>query len=99
MTQRTREIGVRVASALRVQVVRLIAAGAAKPVLVGVVVGLLASSLLTDMLAGMLYGVRPLDPVSFVGGMAIFVAVTAVASFIPARRAASINPVDALRAE
>ena len=34
----------------------------------------------------MLYGVRPLDPVSFVGGMAIFVAVTAVASFIPARR-------------
>ena len=100
VTQRIREIGVRVAlGALRVQVMRLILAGAAKPVLVGAAVGLLVSSLLTDLLAGMLYGVRPLDPISFIGGAVIFVAVAAVASLVPARRAASVNPVEALRAE
>ena len=85
--------------ALRVQVMRLILAGAAKPVLVGAAVGLLVSSLLTDLLAGMLYGVRPLDPISFIGGAVVFVAVAAVASLVPARRAASVNPVEALRAE
>jgi predicted permease len=100
VTQRTREIGVRVAlGALRVQVMRLILSGAAKPVVVGAAIGLLVSSLLTDLLAGMLYGVRPLDPVSFVGGALSLIAVAALASLAPARRAASINPVDALRAE
>jgi predicted permease len=100
VTQRTREIGVRVAlGALRAQVVRLILTGAAKPVVIGAAVGVLASSLLTDLLAGMLYGVRPLDPVSFIGGAVLFIAVAAVAALVPARRAASLNPVDALRAE
>jgi ABC-type antimicrobial peptide transport system permease subunit len=100
VTQRTREIGVRVAlGALRGQVVRVILAGAAKPVVIGVAVGLLASALLTDLLSGMLYGVRPLDPTSFIGGTAILLAITALASLFPARRAASVNPVDALRAE
>jgi predicted permease len=100
VTQRTREIGVRVAlGALRMQVMRLILSGAAKPVVIGAAIGLLVSSLLTDLLAGMLYGVRPLDPVSFVGGALSLIAVAALASLAPARRAASINPVDALRAE
>jgi ABC-type antimicrobial peptide transport system permease subunit len=80
-------------------VVRVILAGAAKPVVIGVAVGLLASALLTDLLSGMLYGVRPLDPTSFIGGTAILLAITALASLFPARRAASVNPVDALRAE
>ena len=100
VTQRTREIGIRVAlGALRRQVMRVILVGAATPVVIGAVVGLLASSLATNLLAGMLYGVRPLDPVSFVGGALIFIAVAAFASLFPARRAASVNPVDALRAE
>jgi predicted permease len=100
VTQRTREIGVRVAlGALRRQVVQLIVAGAALPVVVGVGVGLIAASLVTGLLAGMLYGVQPLDPVSFAGGAALFIIVAAIASLIPARRAASVNPVDALRAE
>jgi putative ABC transport system permease protein len=54
---------------------------------------------LAELLAGMLYGVRPLDPSSFAGGAVIFVVVAAFASLVPARRAASVNPVDALRAE
>jgi predicted permease len=100
VTQRTREIGVRVAlGALRAQVIRLILAGAATPVVVGAAIGLLVSSLLTDLLAGMLYGVQPLDPLSFIGGVAIFALVAILASLAPARRAASLNPVEALRAE
>ena len=47
----------------------------------------------------MLYGIEPLDPVSFAGSVAVFAAVALVASLMPARRAASVNPVDALRAE
>jgi predicted permease len=100
VTRRTREIGIRVAvGALRAQVIRLVLAGAAKPVVVGIAVGLLASSLLTNLLVGLLYGVRPLDPISFVGGAAVFMILAALASLVPARRAASVNPVEALRAE
>jgi predicted permease len=100
VTQRTREIGIRIAvGALRVQVIRVTLAGAAKPVVAGSALGLLASSFLTTLLAGMLYGVPPLDPISFIGGAAIFMMVAALASLVPARRAASVNPVDALRAE
>jgi predicted permease len=100
VNQRTREIGVRVAlGALRAQVVRLMLSGAAKPVVMGAAVGLLASSLATRLLAGMLYGVQPLDPLSFIGGAVIFMTVAGLASLVPAQRAASVNPVDALRAE
>jgi putative ABC transport system permease protein len=100
VTQRTREIGVRVAlGALRRQVVRLIVAGAALPVVIGVAAGLIAASLATNLIAGMLYGVEALDPVSFAGGAALFIAVAVLASLLPARRAATVNPVEALRAE
>lgn len=100
VTQRTREIGVRVAlGALRAQIVALIVATATRPVVIGAVIGLVAASLSTRLIAGMLYGVRPLDPLSFIGGAVIFMAVAVFASVMPARRAASVNPVDALRAE
>ena len=100
VSQRTREIGVRVAlGALRRQVVQTAVATTATSVVVGAVLGLIGASLTTDLLAGMLYGVQPLDPVSFIGGALVFVAVAALASLVPARRAASVNPVDALRAD
>jgi predicted permease len=100
VTQRTREIGVRVAlGARRRQIVRSILAGTALPVVIGSAVGLLVSSLVTGLLAGMLYGVQPLDPVSFAGGAVMFVLVSALAGLFPARRAASVNPVEALRAD
>jgi len=98
--QRTREIGIRMAlGALRSQVVRMVMSGAASLAGIGVALGLLAASLATSLLAGMLYGIEPLDLVSFAGSAAVFVAVAGLASLIPARRAASVNPVAALRAE
>ncbi|HLG58948.1 MAG TPA: ABC transporter permease [Vicinamibacterales bacterium] len=99
-SQRTREIGVRVAlGALRRQVMQLIIAGAAVPIVIGAAIGLLAASLVTTLLAGMLYGVQPRDPVAFLGGAAVYVAVALIATLFPARRAASVNLVEALRAE
>ncbi len=80
-------------------VVRSMLAGVATPSSSGAAVGLLASSVATGLLAGMLYGVRPLDPLSFIGGAVILTTVAGLASLVPARRAASVNPVDALRAE
>lgn len=98
--QRTREIGIRMAlGALRSQIVRAVMSGAALLAGIGVGLGLFASSLATGLLTGMLYGIEPLDPVSFAGSAAVFVAVVVLASMVPARRAASVNPVTALRAE
>jgi len=98
--QRTREIGIRMAlGALRSQVMRSVIGGSAALAAIGVGLGLLGASFGTSLLTEMLYGIEPLDPTSFVGSAALFAAVAIVASLVPARRAASVNPVDALRAE
>ena len=98
--QRTREIGIRMAlGAWRSQIMRAVMSGAALLAGVGVGLGLFAASLVTGLLTGMLYGIEPLDPVSFAGSAAVFVAVVILASLVPARRAASVDPVTALRAE
>jgi ABC-type antimicrobial peptide transport system permease subunit len=98
--QRTGEIGIRIAlGALRSQVVRMVVGGAVVLAGIGVGLGLVAASMVTSLLGGMLYGIEPLDPVSFAGSIAVFAAVVALASLMPARRAASVDPVAALRAE
>jgi predicted permease len=98
--QRTREIGIRMAlGALRSEVVRMVVGAAARLAAIGLGLGLFAASLVTSLLAGMLYEIEPLDPFSFAGSIVVFAAVVALASLIPARRAASIDPVSALRAE
>jgi len=98
VNQRTREIGVRLAlGALRGQVLGLILRHAGRLAVVGTTCGLAIAAVLTRLLEGMLYGVRPLDPVSFAGGAIVLGALALIASLVPATRAASINPVDALR--
>jgi predicted permease len=100
ISQRTREIGIRIAlgarqTALRVMVVRnglLLAA-------VGVALGLAAASGLTRFLSSFLFGVSPLDPVTYFAVSVGLLAGAAAASYIPAYRASRVNPVDALRAE
>lgn len=100
VSQRTREIGIRVAlGAVRAQVLGLIVGHAMLLAVAGTTLGLMAAALVSRLLEGMLYDIRPLDPVSFAGGAIVFGVLALAASVIPAQRAASVNPVEALRAE
>jgi ABC-type antimicrobial peptide transport system permease subunit len=66
---------------------------------IGVVIGLGAAAGLTRLLSTLLYGISPLDPVTYVVVPVILVTATVVASYLPARRAAAVDPVEALKAE
>jgi predicted permease len=97
---RTNEIGVRLAlGALPRQVLSMVLGEAATLLFAGVVVGLGASLLLGRLVKAMLYGLQPYDPMSLIVTASLLSAAALVASWIPARRAASIEPVEALRYE
>jgi predicted permease len=100
VSQRTREIGVRVAlGAQRSHVLRLVLRQGVVLAAVGVVVGSLAAFGATRLLASLLYGLPPTDVVAF-GGAAVALGLAAVAaSWVPARRAARVDPIVALRSE
>ena len=98
--QRTREIGLRMAlgaqaGAVRRQFLRhgLVLTGA------GIAVGVVASLALTRVLSALLFGVGPMDPLTYAAMSAALAAVAVLATWIPARRASRIDPVVALRAE
>jgi hypothetical protein len=97
---RTREMGVRLALGARpAQVRRLVTRHALIDAMIGVVFGLLGAAALTRVLATMLFGVHPMDPASL-GGAATLLLLTAVAaSWLPARRAAALDPASVLRLE
>jgi predicted permease len=98
--KRTREIGIRVALGAQVgDVVRGVAFQSLRLALLGVGAGVVVSFFVTRLIRSMLFDVSPTDPVVFVGVSLVLVAVALAASFLPARRAASIDPVIALRAE
>ncbi len=65
----------------------------------GIVLGLAAAVPLTRLMRSLLFGVDPIDPITYVAVSAAVVAAAALASYIPARRTTSVDPVDALRAE
>ena len=100
VSQRTREIGIRLAlgaqkSELKWMFVRsaLVLTG------VGVAVGLCAAAVLTQSMKSLLFGISPLYPVTYMAIPLVLIAAAMVASYLPARRAASIDPVEALRAD
>jgi macrolide transport system ATP-binding/permease protein len=100
VAQRTREIGVRMAlGAERGAVYRLILREAGRLTAFGVVLGLVCSLAAASLLRSLLFGVRSWDAPTLLGVAAVLAIAALLASYIPARRAASVNPVEALRAE
>jgi predicted permease len=100
VSQRTREIGVRVAlGAARTDVIRLMVSNGMRPVVIGVGIGLVSALAVTRLLKSFLTGVSPTDPATFAGVMLAFLGVALWAALLPARRAAHIDPLVALRSE
>jgi putative ABC transport system permease protein len=100
VTQRTQEIGVRIAlGATRGDVVRLILGQAMRPVVIGAVVGVAAALASSQVLASQLFQVSRTDPLKIAAVVATLIGVALVASAVPARRAASVDPTRALQAE
>jgi putative ABC transport system permease protein len=98
--QRTRDIGIRMAlGADSSRVVSAMMWQGLAPIGGGVAVGLLAALAASGFLRSRLYGVTPADPVTFVIVVAVMITVAALACFVPARRAARVDPVIALRSE
>ncbi|MEO6245170.1 MAG: FtsX-like permease family protein, partial [Opitutaceae bacterium] len=98
--RRTGEIGVRMAlGAMPAQVLRMILRESLTLVGVGIVVGLGAAGAATRLIESLLFGLSPLDPMTYGGVALLLVAVAFVAALLPARRAAKVDPMVALRAE
>jgi predicted permease len=98
--QRTREIGVRMAlGAPRRSVYRLVLGDAGRLVVLGTAVGLAAAVGLTTLMRHLLFGVRSWDPATLVVVSTVLIVSGLLASYLPARRAASVNPIEVLRAE
>jgi putative ABC transport system permease protein len=98
VTQRTREIGLRMAlGARQSDVMRLVLSGAATPVGAGLLIGLAGSALLSRLIGGLLYGVAPTDSWSYAAVCLLVSLVALVAAYLPARRAARVSPMVALR--
>jgi putative ABC transport system permease protein len=100
VSQRTREIGIRVAlGAQSEQVLRMFVSHGARLAAVGIVFGLLAAAGLTRFLSTLLFDVKPTDPLTYLVVCAGLVGAAVFASYVPALRATSVDPVVALRAE
>ncbi|HYN09630.1 MAG TPA: ABC transporter permease [Vicinamibacterales bacterium] len=98
--QRTREFGVRTAlGATSRDVLAMVLRQGLLLTSIGIGIGLAGATALTRYIEGMLYDVKPLDPVTYVAVVALFAAVTSIASYLPARRATRIDPLTALRYE
>jgi predicted permease len=100
VARRTREIGIRMALGARpARVVASMQAHTLLAVIVGAAAGCAAAAALSRLMSGLLYGIEPMDATTLVAAPALLLAVAALASWVPARRSARVDPVHTLRAE
>jgi putative ABC transport system permease protein len=100
VARRTHELGLRMAlGAKTADVIKMVIQQGMAITLLGVVTGLAGAAVVSRVLSSQLYGVSPLDPISFGSAALVLVGVALLANYIPARRAAKVDPVIALRYE
>jgi predicted permease len=100
VASRTREIGVRIAlGADRARVMRMVLWQGARLAAIGGAIGVALSLLVTQVLASLLFGVSPVDPITYAATVGALAGVTLLATMVPARRAASVDPLASLRSE
>ncbi len=98
--QRTNEIGIRMALGARAaEVSRMVVRQGGTVVLIGLAIGLIGALALTRVMEAILFDVSPTDPVTYIGVTVFLLAIGLLATYLPARRAAEIDPVEALRAD
>jgi ABC-type antimicrobial peptide transport system permease subunit len=100
VSQQTREIGIRLAlGAEPGELKRMFVRNGLTLAGIGVMIGLGAAAALTRLMKSLLFGISPLDPLTYVATPCVLVAAATLASYLPARRAARVDPMEALRME
>jgi predicted permease len=100
VAERTREIGLRMAlGATAGAVRRMVVSQGTRVVVIGVIIGIAVALTSTRFLASLLFGVAPVDPVVFAAMAAMMMAIGVLASYVPAHRASSVNPIESLRSD
>jgi ABC-type antimicrobial peptide transport system permease subunit len=100
VSRRRRELGIRLAlGAQPADIRRLFVRRSLVLVVVGIVVGLGCAVGVAQLMGALVFGIEPLDPITFVATPAVLAAVTVLASYLPTRRAVTVDPIETLRAE
>ena len=100
VTQRTSELGIRFAlGATPARVIQMVLGDGLRLVAAGIVLGIVMGGLAARLMSGLLFGIRPFDVTTFAGAAFLLLSVALLASFVPARRASRLEPMNALRSE